>query len=245
MQQDPNNPVRLIDALIDDVAREITGARHVDDTEGFVRQVSARIQQSEVEKSAEAARMRRIWRRTWVLAPAAAAVLVLAVMIVRQVQSPNATTETASGLRTETASGLRAETASGLRAETASGLRAETASGLRAETASGLRAQGSGLGEVQPSALGPQPSALSPQPSALSPQPSALSAQPLARRVREATAGRGAALPPSALSGDPDFQPLTTAPIETAALDVSPLVVAMPIEISTIAIERIEIAAMP
>jgi hypothetical protein len=47
------------------------------------------------------------------------------------------------------------------------------------------------------------------------------------------------------LSGDPDFQPLTTAPIETASLDVSPLVVAMPIEISAIAIDRIEIAAMP
>jgi hypothetical protein len=35
------------------------------------------------------------------------------------------------------------------------------------------------------------------------------------------------------------------APIELTSLEVSPLVVAMPIEISTIAIERIEIAAMP
>ena len=44
---------------------------------------------------------------------------------------------------------------------------------------------------------------------------------------------------------DSDFQPLITAPIEMTALDVTPLVVAMPIEISTIAIDRIEIAAMP
>jgi hypothetical protein len=66
----------------------------------------------------------------------------------------------------------------------------------------------------------------------------------LARPVRDETA-RGVALPPPALSGNPDFQPLTTEPIEMASLDVSPLVVAMPIEVSAIAIERIEIAAMP
>ncbi len=185
MHEDPNNPVRLIDDLIDDVAREITGARPIDDNEDFARRVSVRI------KDNEAARTPRAWWRAWVLVPAAAGVLVLAVLILRQVQSPNAPTETASG--------------------------------LRPETASGLRAQGSGLGEVQPSALG-------------GPQPLAGRARP--RVVRAAPAQPG-------LSGDPDFQPLTTEPIEMASLDVSPLVVAMPIEVSAIAIERIEIAAMP
>jgi hypothetical protein len=54
---------------------------------------------------------------------------------------------------------------------------------------------------------------------------------------------------PAALSvamlRDPDFEPLTTAPIEMASLDVSPLTGVMPIEIAAIAIDRIEIAAMP
>jgi hypothetical protein len=40
-------------------------------------------------------------------------------------------------------------------------------------------------------------------------------------------------------------EPLLTPPIEFAALDVSPLVTAMPIEIQAIAIERIEIPPMP
>jgi hypothetical protein len=43
----------------------------------------------------------------------------------------------------------------------------------------------------------------------------------------------------------PGFEPLTLAPIVLNKVDVSPLVVVMPIEMSTIAIDRIEIPAMP
>jgi hypothetical protein len=49
----------------------------------------------------------------------------------------------------------------------------------------------------------------------------------------------------TATVSDLDLKPLAMAPIELTSLEVSPLVVAMPIEISTIAIDRIEIAAMP
>jgi hypothetical protein len=62
---------------------------------------------------------------------------------------------------------------------------------------------------------------------ALSPGPSALSPQPLP------------APPPVAVD------PLVTPPIEFAALDVSPLMTVMPIEIQAIAIERIDIPPMP
>jgi hypothetical protein len=93
------------------------------------------------------------------------------------------------------------------------------------ETASGLRAEGSGLSQDQPSALSPQPSG-----SSVGPQPSTLSAQPLVRP-------RAVAEPPADLA--------TIAPLEVERIDVSPLVVVMPIEISVIAIERIEISAMP
>ena len=93
------------------------------------------------------------------------------------------------------------------------------------ETASGLRAEGSGLSQDQPSALSPQPSG-----SSGGPQPSTLSAQPLVRP-------RAVAEPPADLA--------TIAPLEVERIDVSPLVVVMPIEISVIAIERIEISAMP
>ena len=47
------------------------------------------------------------------------------------------------------------------------------------------------------------------------------------------------------LASDSPVEPLATPPIEFAALDVSPLVTAMPIEIEAIAIERIEIPPMP
>lgn len=50
-------------------------------------------------------------------------------------------------------------------------------------------------------------------------------------------------VPPAAASSA--VEPLVTPPIEFAALDVSPLVTVMPIEIQAIAIERIEIAPMP
>ena len=204
MQDDPNSVDPLIDPLIDDVAREMTGARPADDLEGFVRRVSARIQSAD----AAAGRAPRTWVRGWVLALAAAAVLVLAVFVVRErnvLSKPDAT------------------------AENVSRPTRETPLGLGTETASGLRDQGSGPAEVQPSALSPQPAALSPERSAGRARPSVL---------------RAAAAAPG-LSGDPDFQALTTAPIEMSSLDVSPLVVAMPIEISAIAIERIEIVAMP
>ena len=186
MRDESNSFGRLVDPVIDDIAREMTGARPADDAEGFVRRVSARIQNE------NAARTEPMWRRTWLLAPVAAIVLVLAALVVRETNvrlKPDATTETASG----------------------------------------LRAQGSGLAEVQPSVLSAQPSALGPEPSTGRARP---------RLVRAAATAPG-------LSGDADFQPATTAPIEMASLDVSPLVVAMPIEIPAIAIDRIEIAAMP
>jgi len=179
MQDDRNS----LERLIDDVAREITAAP-VD--EGFAHRVSARVH------DAEAARAPRTWLRVWVLVPAAAAVVLLAVMIGRQVQSP------------------------GVRLTTSAPVTAVKRPDAPPKTASGLMAKGSGLSGVQPSAV---------------------SAQPL---VRPTTA-----LPSLGPSRDPDLQPLTTAPIEVESLNVSPLVVAMPIEISTIAIDRIEIPAMP
>jgi hypothetical protein len=66
-------------------------------------------------------------------------------------------------------------------------------------------------------------------------------AEPVTRSVTN-TEHNSVALPPAA-----DFfvEPLVTPPIEFAALDVSPLVTAMPIEIQAIAIDRIEIPPMP
>jgi hypothetical protein len=50
---------------------------------------------------------------------------------------------------------------------------------------------------------------------------------------------------PPAPAGDFSVEPLATPPLEFAALDVSPLVTMMPIEIQAIAIDRIEIPPMP
>jgi hypothetical protein len=190
MQDDSNN----LDSLIDEVAREMTGAPPAGGYEGLARRVSVRIQ------DAEAARTPRVWSRAWLLAPAAACVLVLAAFLLRDVNvRPTRIDDAALVTQPDAAP----------------------------ETPSGLRAQGSGLAEAQPSALSVQPSTLRRQGSGGSDgQPSALSPQPITAET------------------DPDLRPLTTAPIEVASLDVSPLVVAMPIEISTIAIDRIEIAAM-
>ena len=76
----PDN-LNNLDHLIDDVARAIT-ERRVDD--GFARRVSVRIQHADAR-----ARVPRSRSRAWLLAPAAACVALLAVMIVRQVPSPN------------------------------------------------------------------------------------------------------------------------------------------------------------
>jgi hypothetical protein len=89
-------------------------------------------------------------------------------------------------------------------------------------TASAQRAEDSGLSQDQSSALSPQPS--------VRPEPSLRRPQPLVR---------------PALAADPGVEPLATPPIEFAALDVSPLVTVMPIEIQVIAIDRIEIPPMP
>lgn len=186
MQDDPNN----LDRLIDDVAREMTGAPPAGGDEGLARRVSVRIQ------DAEAVRTPRAWSRAWLLAPAAACVLVLAVFLLRD------------------------------------------------------------------ATVRPGPDATPVQPAALSPQPSVPDTTGAMTRATEATARQTVRLTPSARATgvekvdaapvqaftggtDPDLQPLTMAPIEMASLDVSPLVVAMPIEISTIAIDRIEISAMP
>ncbi len=78
--------------------------------------------------------------------------------------------------------------------------------------------------------------------------------QPDATAVRkpdataETASGTTAALSPRPLpppAADSPVEPLVTPPLEFAALDVSPLVTVMPIEIQAIAIERIEIAPMP
>ena len=61
-------------------------------------------------------------------------------------------------------------------------------------------------------------------------------------RLATTTAQESVASPPAA---DFPVEPLVTPPIEFAALDVSPLVTAMPIEIQAIAIDRIEIPPMP
>ena len=153
----PDN-LNNLDHLIDDAAREIT-ERRVDD--GFARRVSLRIQDADTG----AVRVPRSWSRAWLLAPAAACVALLAVMIVRQGQSPNVRLTTPAKA-------------------------------------------------------------------------------PVVKKP-DATTDTTATRDTTATVSDPDLKPLAMAPIELTSLEVSPLVVAMPIEISTIAIERIEIAAMP
>jgi len=61
--------------------------------------------------------------------------------------------------------------------------------------------------------------------------------------VTAVTALKGAAPGTAPRTASPDLGPL--APIVLEPVNVSPLVVVMPIEISTIAIDRIEITAMP
>jgi hypothetical protein len=190
MQDDPNN----LDRLIDDVGREMTGAPPAGGYDGLARRVSVRIQ------DAETSRVPRAWSRAWLLAPAAACVLLLAVFLLRDTTvrpGPDATPVQPAALSPQPS--VPDTTGAMTRATEATARQTSV-------TASGLRAQGSGLSAGQPSALSPEPF----------------------------TGGT-----------DPDLQPLTMAPIEMASLDVSPLVVAMPIEISTIAIDRIEISAMP
>ena len=174
MQDDPTN----LDALIDDVARDMT-SRRADD--GLAHRVSVRVQ------DADAART-RVWPRGWLLAPAAAAVVLLAVIVVRQFASS----------------------------------------------------------EVRPTASAPIVR-LTPSARATGVEKPDAATVVASTTVRQTTSAKATAvrMPDITRQTDPDFQPLTTAPIELESLDVSPLVVVMPIEISTIAIERIEIAAMP
>jgi hypothetical protein len=60
-----------------------------------------------------------------------------------------------------------------------------------------------------------------------------------------ATVSSGSRGPVVARSASPSLEPLTLAPIVLDTVDVAPLVTAMPIEISTIAFERIELSQMP
>jgi hypothetical protein len=185
----PDN-LNNLDHLIDDVAREIT-ERRVDD--GFARHVSVRIQ------DAGAARVTRSWSRTWLLAPAAACVALVAVMIVRQVPSPNVRLKpdaTKNAMTTNATADVRLKPDA--TAEAATAPQTATAD-VRLTT----------------------------------------SAKAPAVKKPDATTDT------TATASDLDVKPLAMAPIELTSLDVSPLVVAMPIEISTIAIDRIEIAAMP
>ena len=80
MVDDSKNSSDAIDVIIGDVAREMTAAAPGD---GLARRVSVRIAE------AEADRARRTWFRPWVLAPAAAAcLLVLAVFVARDTRKP-------------------------------------------------------------------------------------------------------------------------------------------------------------
>jgi hypothetical protein len=183
VQDDPDN----LDSLIDDTARAMTSARIDDDL--FVRRVSARIQ------DAQTAPAPRTWSRAWLLAPVAAAVVLLAVMIGQRKSTHVRLTPSAKATRVEKPAATPvtkpdATTATVRLKPDATPLTKPDAATVVASTTVGLKLDPAG--------------------------------QP-----------------------DPDFQPLTTAPIEVKSLALSPLVVAMPIEISTIAIDRIEIAAMP
>jgi len=173
-----------LDHLIDDAAREIT-ERRVDD--GFARRVSLRIQDADTG----AVRVPRSWSRAWLLAPAAACVALLAVMIVRQGQSPNVRLTTPAKAPVVKKPDATTESAT-----------TKTATAPQTATAD-------------------------------------------VRLKPDATTDTTATRDTTATVSDPDLKPLAMAPIELTSLEVSPLVVAMPIEISTIAIERIEIAAMP
>jgi hypothetical protein len=64
-------------------------------------------------------------------------------------------------------------------------------------------------------------------------------------RVAESATNSARNSGPPGPAADSGVEPLLMPPIEFAALDVSPLVTVMPIEIQTIAIERIEIPPMP
>ena len=170
-QDDPDN----LDRLIDDVARGMTATRA---DEAFARRVSVRLQDQN-------ARAPRTWSRAWLLARAAAAVLLAAFLLrdatVRPVPAnvrlkPDATENTTNSANAPAGTVTKPETV-----------------------------------------------------------------EPVARRVTN-TVRRSA---PPAPAADSTVEPLLTPPIEFAALDVSPLVTVMPIEIQAIAIERIEIAPMP
>ncbi len=176
---------RDLDRAIDEVAREITGAQ-VDDS--FARRVAVRIETVEV-------RATRRWSRGWLLVPATASVLLLAVFLIRDERSPLPIRPTDSARAT--------------------GVKAPDAVTRDATTTTSVASAGVTTGAAVPAAAG----------------------------LRPVIATR-AASPPIA-SADPDLQPLTTAPIEVAAIDLSPQLGVMPIEIAQIAIDRIEISPMP
>jgi len=167
IQDDPDS----VDRLIDDVARGMTAAR-ADDT--FARRVSARLEEPDPGAS-------RTWPRAWLLAPAAAAVLLAAVFF-RDANVP-----------------LKPDATAIRKPDAAAVTRPDATAARQPETA-----------------------------------------EPVATRVTNT-----ARTPVSPAAADSAVEPLVTPPIEFAALDVSPLVTVMPIEIQAIAIERIEIAPMP
>jgi hypothetical protein len=181
-----------VDALIDDVAREMTRAS-LDDGEGLARRVLARVDEGTAELDT------RTWRLAWLLAPAAAAgVLVLGIMVNRQAaRAPVVQT------------------------------RPVPTSSTAAETA-GEASAGTRTGNVPPLAATGQ----------RAPAP----ADALRTVATVSTSSRG---PAAVRAASLRLEPLTLVPIVLDRVDVPPLVVAMPIEISTIAFERIEISQMP
>jgi hypothetical protein len=168
-----------MDDLIGDVAREITSAP-VD--EGLARRVSARIRDVEAAPHG--------WPRSWLLAPAAAAVVLAAAMLVtRETRKPVA---------------------------------------------------GPSVPSVQS-----KPNVLRQDPPAAHETTATTVATAAPRAVATVVSSRPPAPIRAARPVGPDVEPLSLTPIVMDAVDVSPLVVVMPIEISAIAIDRIEVPAMP
>jgi hypothetical protein len=184
-----------IDEVIDDVAREMTGAPmgRVDEGEGLAQRVLARIEAGIAERDT------RTWRLAWLLAPAAVvSVVALGVLVSRQpARAP--IVQTRPGATSETAGETAGEAAAGAQTVT-----------VPPDGATGQRA--------------PAP------------------AEALRTAATGSTSSRG---PAAARPASPSLEPLTLAPIVLEKVDVPPLVAARPIEISTIALERIELSEMP
>lgn len=176
-----------IDEVIDDVAREMTSASMglVDKGEGLAERVLARIDTGTAERAT------RTWPLAWLLAPVAAACVLVAGLLVNRQPAPVPIVQTRPSATSEAAAGAQ-------------------------------------TGIVPPVAA------------------TATRASAPAQALRTAaTVSSGSRGPVVARSASTSLEPLTLAPIVLDRVDVTPLVVAMPIEISTIAFERIELSQMP